>query len=66
MPSPVKIKMAQLVGKIMRTKAEVITIFRVDGKYYPATEENAQSFEAYLHTGDETYLQSLTNEITEF
>jgi hypothetical protein len=57
------IKMSQLVGKIMRDKAEVIIIFRVGDKYYPATEENAESFEAYLHTGDEFYLQGLTNEM---
>ena len=57
--------MAQLVGKVYRKKAEVIMIFRVGGKYYPATDENAESFEAYLHTGDETYLAGLTNEITE-
>ncbi len=55
--------MAQLVGKVMRKNAEVIMIFRVGGKYYPTTDENAQSFEAYLHTGDELYLQSLNNEI---
>lgn len=60
------IKMAQLVGKVMRKDAEVITIFRVGGKYYPNTQENAEQFEAYLHTGDETYLAGLTNEITEF
>lgn len=59
----VKIKMAQLVGKVMRKNAEVITVFRVGGKYYPATDENAESFEAYLHTGDETYLAGLTNEL---
>lgn len=58
-----KIKMSQLVGKVMRRKAEVILIFRVDGKYYPATEENAELFETYLHTGDEFYLQGLTNEM---
>lgn len=55
--------MSQLVGKVMRQKAEVILIFRVDGKYYPATEENAELFETYLHTGDEFYLQALTNEM---
>lgn len=59
------VKMSQLVGKIMRKNAEVILIFRVGGKYYPATEENAEAFETYLHTGDELYLQALTNEITE-
>lgn len=55
--------MAQLVGKVMRTKAEVLTIFRVDGKYYPATGENCELFESYLHTGDEFYLSGLTNEL---
>lgn len=53
----------QLVGKVMRKDAEVIMIFRVGGKYYPATQENAELFEAYLHTGDEKYLQGLTNEM---
>jgi len=57
------IKMSQLVGKIMLKNAEVIMVFRVGGKYYPATEENTQQFEAYLHTGDEVYLQGLTNEL---
>lgn len=57
------IKMSQLVGKVMRQKAEVILIFKVDGRYYPATDENAELFETYLHTGDEFYLSGLTNEI---
>ena len=47
----------------MRKDAEVILIFRVGGKYYPATEENAELFETYLHTGDELYLKGLTNEL---
>lgn len=55
--------MSQLVGKIMRKNAEVIMIFRVGGKYYPATEQNSQQFEAYLHTGDEKYLEGLENEL---
>lgn len=59
----VKIKMMQLVGKVMRKDAEVIMIFKVKGKYYPATEENAELFETYLHTGDELYLLGLTNEL---
>lgn len=57
--------MTQLAGKVMRQKAEVIIVFKVGDKYYPATEENAELFETYLHTGDEFYLQGLTNEITE-
>lgn len=58
-----KIKMAQLVGKVMRKNAEVITIFKVDGKYYPATGANAEIFETYLHTGDESILDNLENEL---
>lgn len=57
------IKMAHLAGKVLRGKAEVIVIFKVDGKYYPATDDNAEAFEAYLHTGDELYLMGLTNEL---
>lgn len=61
--SKAKIKMAQLVGKVMRKNAEVILIFKVSGKYYPATDENKELFETYLHTGDEFYLSALTNEL---
>lgn len=55
--------MAQLVGKILRKDAEVIMIFRVGGKYYPATEANCRIFETYMHTGDEKYLVTLENEL---
>jgi hypothetical protein len=55
--------MAQLVGKIWRKDAEVIMIFRVKNKYYPATAQNSEQFEAYMHTGDEFYLMGLTNEL---
>lgn len=55
--------MAQLVGKVWRKNAEVILIFKVSGKYYPATESNAELFETYLHTGDESYLDKLENEL---
>lgn len=57
------IKMAQLVGKVWRKNAEVILIFKVSGKFYPATEYNAELFETYLHTGDESYLSKLENEL---
>lgn len=57
------ITMAQLSGKVLRKDAEVILIFRVGGKYYPATQDNTELFETYLHTGDETLLDQLTNEM---
>jgi len=55
--------MAQLTGKVMRKNAEVILIFKVSGKYYPATDGNKELFETYLHTGDETLLTQLDNEL---
>ena len=55
--------MSQLVGKVYRKNAEVILILKVGDKYFPATEENTELFETYLHTGDEFYLQALTNEM---
>lgn len=57
--------MAQIVGKVMRKNAEVITIFKVDDKHYPADEYNSQIFETYLHTGNKEILSKLENEITE-
>lgn len=57
------VDMSQLVGKVVRKGAEVLIIFRVGGKYYPATEYNAEVFETYLHTGDESYLTKLENEL---
>ena len=47
----------------MRKNAEIILILKVGDKYYPATDENAELFETYLHTGDEFYLSGLTNEM---
>lgn len=57
------IKMSQLVGKVMRKNAEVITLFKVSGKYYPNTGANRELFETYLHTGDEELLTHLENEL---
>lgn len=53
----------QLVGKVYRKDAEVMVIIKVNGKYYPATEQNATQFEAYIKTGDEIYLLGLNNEL---
>lgn len=52
-----------VTGRIVRKDAEVIMIFRVDHKYYKSTDTNKELFEAYLHTGDESYLDNLTNEL---
>lgn len=57
------IGMSQLVGRVMRKNAEVILLFKVDGKYYPATDHNKELFETYLHTGNENLLNQLDNEL---
>lgn len=56
-------KLRQLSGKVVRKGAEMLLIFKVNGKYYPATEYNAECFETYLHTGDEFYLSQLEAEM---
>lgn len=58
-------RLTRLLGKIKRNhaKAEVILLFRVGDKYYPSNPDNNEAFEAYLHTGDEFYLMSLTGEM---
>ena len=56
-------KLRQLTGQVVRKGAEMLLIFKVGGKYYPATEYNSELFEAYLHTGDEKYLTQLEAEM---
>lgn len=56
-------KLRQLSGKVVRKGAEMLLIFKVNGKYYPATEYNSECFETYLHTGDEFYLSQLEAEM---
>lgn len=60
---PGKTNIRQLAGKVYRNNTEVILIFRVGDKYYPATEFNSQVFETYLHTGNEALLSQLENEM---
>lgn len=55
-------KLNQLVGKVVRKDAEVLVLFRVGDKYYPATDYNAELFETYLHTGNAEWLDKLEND----
>lgn len=55
-----------VTGRIIRDKAEVIIIFKVNGKCYPATTNNRDIMDAYIHTGDEKYLTQLENEMEDF
>lgn len=58
-----KVKVTQLTGKVIRKGAEMLVIFRVFGKYYPATDHNCEVMDTYMHTGDEKYLDKLENEM---
>jgi hypothetical protein len=53
----------KISGKVIKTEAEVIIIFKVRGKYYPNTEHNAALMETYLHTNDPQYLNDFENEV---
>ena len=55
--------MAQLVGKVWRKNAEVILVFKVNGKYYPANDDNVAIFENYLKYGNEAVLDKLDKEL---
>lgn len=56
-------KLKQLVGQAYREDAEVMVIFRVKGKYYPATDHNLKLFEDYIYSGNEKALANLDNEL---
>lgn len=55
-------KLSQLVGDESKY-TEVIMIFRVEGKYYPATDHNCRLYENYMHTGDNKFLEQLEHEM---
>lgn len=50
-------------GQMIRKDAEVIMIFKVKGKYYPANENNREVMDTYLHTGATAFLENLTDEV---
>jgi hypothetical protein len=51
-----------ITGKVIRTGEEVTLIFKVGNHYYPHTERNGELIDAYLHTGDSSYLEQLEGE----
>lgn len=57
------VKLIQIAGKVMRKDNEIILIFRIGKKYFPATEYNRECMETYWHTGNEQYLSKLENEL---
>lgn len=50
-------------GRMIRKDAQVIMIFKVRGKYYPATQHNSDAMDAYMHTGDPTFLDKFEDEV---
>lgn len=51
-----------ITGKVVRTDDKVELIFKVGNQYYPHTERNGELIDAYLHTGDASYLDQLEGE----
>lgn len=50
-------------GRMIRKDAQVIMIFKVRGKYYPATQTNSEAMDAYMHTGDPSFLDKFEDEV---
>lgn len=50
-------------GRMIRKDAQIIMIYKVRGKYYPDTQANSEAMDAYLHTGDQKYLENLEKEV---
>lgn len=49
-------------GKVLRTAGVVQLVFKYNNQYYPHTESNGELIDAYLHTGDKSYLDQLEGE----
>lgn len=57
-------RLARISGMVLRNGAEVLVMFRIGGKLYPATDENCGVMDNYLHSRDEQYLKQLEQEIS--
>ena len=55
--------MAGIAGKVVHGNGLVALVFKVKGKLYAHTEENGEIIDQYLHTGDATILDQLSNEV---
>lgn len=49
-------------GQMVRDGAQIIMIFKVKGKYYPATQYNRELMDNYMHTGDPELLNKFEDE----
>lgn len=57
-------RLARISGVVLRNGAEVLVMFKVGAKLYPATDLNCGVMDNYLHTRDEQYLSQLEQEIS--
>lgn len=55
--------MVGIAGKVIHGDGLVALVFKVKGKLYAHTEENGEIIDQYLHTGDATVLDQLSNEV---
>lgn len=55
--------MTGISGKVVHGDGLVALVFKVKGKLYAHTEENGEIIDQYLHTGDATVLDQLSNEV---
>lgn len=53
----------KVAGRVLNTGVEIITFVKYKDRYYAMSQENADLMDTYLHTGDYTYLDQLSDEI---
>lgn len=56
-------KKVSIGGKVVHGSGMVTLVFKVKGKLYAHTKENGEIIDQYLHTGDATVLDQLSNEV---
>lgn len=56
-------KLRQITGKVIHQGAEVLVLYKVNGKYYPAVDYNVDIMDAYFRTGNRQLLTALKYEM---
>lgn len=58
-----KDEIRKLSGKVIRFGTGALIVFKVNGKTFTSSDHNNKILDAYFHTGDQSQLSKLTNEV---
>lgn len=53
----------RVTGRVIKQAGDMLVVFKIMGRYYPAIEFNCDIVDAYWKTGDKNVLRHLKHEV---